>query len=112
MKELVEYIARCIVSAPDDVKVTEETDAGGVVIKLEVNAEDKGRVIGKQGRARGCHQSRYQGQARDYLDYKLAKSQYRPEDRYWLLFFIGRHSARGVCSLASCGASRRRAVGR
>jgi uncharacterized protein len=50
MKELVEYIARCIVSLPDEVKVTEETDAGGVVIKLEVNAEDKGRVIGKQGR--------------------------------------------------------------
>ncbi|TSA54127.1 MAG: KH domain-containing protein [Dehalococcoidia bacterium] len=50
MKELVEYIARCIVNAPNDVKVTEETDAGGVVIKLEVNAEDKGRVIGKQGR--------------------------------------------------------------
>jgi uncharacterized protein len=50
MKELVEYIARAIVSAPDDVKVTEETDSGGVVIKLEVNAEDKGRVIGKQGR--------------------------------------------------------------
>ena len=50
MKELVEYIARSIVSAPNDVKVTQETDSGGVVIKLEVNAEDKGRVIGKQGR--------------------------------------------------------------
>jgi predicted RNA-binding protein YlqC (UPF0109 family) len=50
MKELVEYIARSIVSAPNDVKVTVETDSGGVVIKLEVNAEDKGRVIGKQGR--------------------------------------------------------------
>ena len=50
MKELVEYIARAIVSAPNDVKVTQETDSGGVVIKLEVNAEDKGRVIGKQGR--------------------------------------------------------------
>jgi len=50
MKELVEYIAKSIVSTPNDVKVTEETDSGGVVIKLEVNAEDKGRVIGKQGR--------------------------------------------------------------
>jgi hypothetical protein len=50
MKEIVEYIARAIVTTPNDVKVTEETDAGGVVIKLEVNAEDKGRVIGKQGR--------------------------------------------------------------
>ncbi|MCX5997953.1 MAG: KH domain-containing protein [Chloroflexi bacterium] len=50
MKEIVEYIARAIVTTPDDVKVTEETDAGGIVIKLEVNVEDKGRVIGKQGR--------------------------------------------------------------
>jgi hypothetical protein len=50
MKELVEYISKSIVSTPNDVKVTEETDSGGVVIKLEVNAEDKGRVIGKQGR--------------------------------------------------------------
>ncbi len=50
MKELVEYIAKSIVSVPNDVKVSEETDSGGVVIKLEVNAEDKGRVIGKQGR--------------------------------------------------------------
>jgi uncharacterized protein len=50
MKELVEYIARAIVSVPNDVKVTAETDSGGVVIKLEVNVEDKGRVIGKQGR--------------------------------------------------------------
>jgi hypothetical protein len=50
MKELVEYIAKSIVSIPNDVKVTEETDSGGVVIKLEVNTEDKGRVIGKQGR--------------------------------------------------------------
>lgn len=50
MKELVEYIAKAIVSVPNDVKVSEDTDSGGVVIKLEVNAEDKGRVIGKQGR--------------------------------------------------------------
>ena len=50
MKEIVEYIARAIVTTPNDVKVTEETDAGGIVIKLEVNVEDKGRVIGKQGR--------------------------------------------------------------
>jgi len=50
MKELIEYIARSIVSAPDDVKVTEETDDNGVVIKLEVATDDKGRIIGRQGR--------------------------------------------------------------
>ena len=51
MKELIEYIAKCIVSAPNDVKVTEETSEDNrLVIKLEVAADDKGRVIGKQGR--------------------------------------------------------------
>jgi len=50
MKELVEYIAKSIVSAPDNVKVTEETDEDRVVIKLEVADDDKGRVIGRQGR--------------------------------------------------------------
>jgi predicted RNA-binding protein YlqC (UPF0109 family) len=50
MKELVEYIAKSIVSAPNDVKVTEETIENRLVIKLEVAVDDKGRVIGKQGR--------------------------------------------------------------
>ena len=51
MKELIEYIAKSIVSTPDDVKVTEETDDKNmVVVKLEVATDDKGRVIGRQGR--------------------------------------------------------------
>jgi len=50
MKELVEYIAKAIVNAPDDVVVTEETDEQGTTLKLQVNDDDKGRVIGKQGR--------------------------------------------------------------
>ncbi len=50
MKELVEYIARSIVDAPDEVKVEEETTDEGLTLKLQVADEDKGRVIGKQGR--------------------------------------------------------------
>ena len=50
MKELVEYIARAIVSAPDAVKVTEENEEERVIVKLEVAPDDKGRVIGRQGR--------------------------------------------------------------
>ena len=50
MRELVEFIAKSIVNSPDDVVVTEETDEEGIVLKLEVADEDKGRVIGKQGR--------------------------------------------------------------
>ena len=50
MRELVEYIARSIVNAPDDVQVTEEQDEQGIILKLQVADDDKGRVIGKQGR--------------------------------------------------------------
>ena len=50
MKEVIEYIAKSIVNLPDEVIVTEETTDEGVIIKLQVAEEDKGRVIGKQGR--------------------------------------------------------------
>ncbi len=51
MKGLVEYIAKSIVTVPDAVVVTEETTADkNVVLKLQVAPEDRGRVIGKQGR--------------------------------------------------------------
>jgi len=50
MRELVEFIAKSIVNAPDDVQVTEEEDEHGIILKLQVADDDKGRVIGKQGR--------------------------------------------------------------
>ena len=50
MKELVEYIAKSIVNEPDAVKVEEETDEEGITLKLQVADDDKGRIIGKQGR--------------------------------------------------------------
>jgi uncharacterized protein len=51
MKELIEFIARSIVNVPDSVVVTEEQgEEGLIVLKLQVADEDKGRVIGKQGR--------------------------------------------------------------
>ncbi len=50
MKELVEYIAKSIVAEPEKVNITEESSDTGLVIKLEVAPDDKGRVIGKQGR--------------------------------------------------------------
>ncbi len=54
MKELVEYIAKSIVNAPDQVVVTEETNEEGITLTLQVADEDKGRVIGKQGRVAGA----------------------------------------------------------
>ena len=50
MKELIEYIAKSIASKPEDVQVTEETEEGRVVVRLTVADEDKGKVIGRQGR--------------------------------------------------------------
>lgn len=50
MKELIEFIAKSIVNQPDKVVVTEEQGEEGTVLKLQVADEDKGRVIGKQGR--------------------------------------------------------------
>ena len=50
MKDLVEYIAKLIVSAPDEVRVTETDEDGRLVLRLEVADDDKGKVIGRQGR--------------------------------------------------------------
>jgi predicted RNA-binding protein YlqC (UPF0109 family) len=50
MKDLLEYIIKAIVAEPDEVKITEENSDEGLLIKLEVAADDKGRVIGRQGR--------------------------------------------------------------
>ncbi len=51
MKELVEYIAKSITTHPDAVKVTEEQlEDGTIVVQLEVHDDDKGKVIGRQGR--------------------------------------------------------------
>ena len=51
MKELVEYIAKAITTHPEDVVVEQESDdEGRVVLTLKVHSDDKGRVIGKQGR--------------------------------------------------------------
>lgn len=50
MKELVEFMARSLVDYPEDVLVDEEWHGDRVIYRLEVADEDKGKVIGKQGR--------------------------------------------------------------
>jgi hypothetical protein len=50
MKELIEYIARSLASDPEAVRVTESVEEGQVILRLEVAPEDKGKVIGRQGR--------------------------------------------------------------
>ncbi len=50
MLDLVTFVVRSLVDNPDDVKVTEGRDEIGIVFKVEVAAQDIGKVIGKQGR--------------------------------------------------------------
>ena len=50
MKELIEYIAKAIADHPEAVVVTESTEEDRTLIRLEVAPEDKGKVIGRQGR--------------------------------------------------------------
>ncbi|MBQ9273071.1 MAG: KH domain-containing protein [Mogibacterium sp.] len=50
MGSLVEVIAKALVTKPDEVFVTEETDGRDIIVKLKVADEDIGKVIGKSGR--------------------------------------------------------------
>ena len=51
MKDLVEYVVKSIAMNPDEVKITEiDQDDGTLLLQLEVAEDDKGRVIGRQGR--------------------------------------------------------------
>jgi len=51
MKELVEVIAKALVSNPDGVVVTESVNEDGeTVLELTVDPADMGKVIGKPGR--------------------------------------------------------------
>jgi predicted RNA-binding protein YlqC (UPF0109 family) len=50
MKDLVEHIARALVDHPEDVQVTLVEGPQSAVLELRVHVEDRGKVIGKQGR--------------------------------------------------------------
>ncbi|MGN0179598.1 MAG: KH domain-containing protein [Monoglobaceae bacterium] len=50
MKELLEFIAKSMVSNPDAVEVTVTEKETATVLTLHVAEEDMGKVIGKQGR--------------------------------------------------------------
>ncbi len=52
MKDFVEFVAKALVEAPDEVSVEDGgvDDEGRHVIELRVAADDRGKVIGKKGR--------------------------------------------------------------
>lgn len=49
-KQLLEQIVRALVDNPDEVKVERQVDEMGVLLTLDLNPEDMGKVIGRQGR--------------------------------------------------------------
>ncbi|MBQ4145601.1 MAG: KH domain-containing protein [Clostridia bacterium] len=50
MRELLEFIAKSMVTNPDAVEVTQNEKETAIVLQLHVAEEDMGKVIGKQGR--------------------------------------------------------------
>jgi predicted RNA-binding protein YlqC (UPF0109 family) len=50
LKTLLETLARELVSEPQRVRVTERAERGFVQLELAVAPQDRGRVIGRQGR--------------------------------------------------------------
>lgn len=50
MKDLLQLLARSLVSSPDAVEVKETQGDTASILELKVAKEDLGRIIGKQGR--------------------------------------------------------------
>ena len=48
-KEFLEMVVKALVDHPADVKVDRKVDEMGVLITLDVNPEDMGKIIGRQG---------------------------------------------------------------
>lgn len=50
MQQLIEAIVKPLVDYPEDVRIETDETSNRVVYKLFVHPEDRGKVIGKQGR--------------------------------------------------------------
>ena len=48
-QEFLEYVVKTLVDNPDDVKVNRQVDEMGVLLTLDVNPADMGKVIGRSG---------------------------------------------------------------
>jgi hypothetical protein len=66
--ELIEFIVKAIVAEPDAVKVT--VHDGGRLLELETAEDDRGRVIGRQGRVAKAMRA-VLGASRDGVDCRL-----------------------------------------
>ena len=50
LRDLIEYVGKALVDAPDQVEVSEIVGEQTTVVELKVDKSDLGKVIGKQGR--------------------------------------------------------------
>jgi predicted RNA-binding protein YlqC (UPF0109 family) len=48
-QEFLEAVVKALVDNPDDVKIDRTVDEMGVLLTLDVNSEDMGKVIGRSG---------------------------------------------------------------
>ncbi|HVY72468.1 MAG TPA: KH domain-containing protein [Candidatus Paceibacterota bacterium] len=48
-QEFLEFVVKGLVDHPEEVKVTRTVDEMGVLLMLDLNAEDMGKVIGRSG---------------------------------------------------------------
>src|SRR6267154_1788133 len=48
-QEFLEFVVKGLVEHPDDVKIGRAVDEMGVLLTLDLNAEDMGKVIGRSG---------------------------------------------------------------
>ena len=48
-QQFLEYVVKSLVDNPNDIKISRTVDEMGVLMTLEVNAADMGKVIGRSG---------------------------------------------------------------
>ena len=73
MKALIETIVTSLVDHPEDIVITEKEEETKIVYHLQVNEDDVGKVIGKNGRIAKAirtvvYATRTDGNKRIYLD--------------------------------------------
>ena len=57
MESLIEFLAKALVEAPDQVSVYRKETRRTTILKLQVAPDDTGRVIGKNGRVANAMRS-------------------------------------------------------
>src|SRR3989338_10178356 len=48
-RQFLEYVVKALVDHPDDVKINRTVDEMGVLLTMDVHAEDMGKIIGRSG---------------------------------------------------------------